>query len=155
MQLRTIAALIALALAPGFAAAAPNLPPAPILKLAGAAMHAASTNDVSGFVGLYTNDAVVVDEIPPFIWHGAGAGVSWWRAVAAFAHTMKMRNLRAVNIRVSEFKESATDAYLVEPMTVTAIADGKPFAEAGTTTYTFHNAGGTWLISSQVWTTKP
>jgi len=155
MLIRTIAASLALGLAPGFAAATPNLPPAPILKLANAAMHAANTNNASGFAGLYTDDAIVVDETPPFVWRGAAAGASWWHAVAAVARKMKMTHLRAINIRIGEFKESPTDAYLVEPMTVSGIANGKPFAEAGTTTFTFHNAGGVWLISTQVWTTKP
>jgi ketosteroid isomerase-like protein len=155
MKPRTTAAFLALALGPSIAAAAPNVPPAPILKLAHAAMHAANTNDAAAFAGLYTSDAVVVDEIPPFIWRGAGAGTSWWHAVAAVAQKLKMTHLRAIDIRIGEFKASATDAYLVTPMTVTAIANGKPFAEPGTTTYTFHNSGGTWLISSQVWTAKP
>jgi uncharacterized protein (TIGR02246 family) len=156
VQLRTIVALVALALlpAPGFAASEPQ-PPAAILKLANAAMHAANTNDATAFAGLYTDDAVVVDEIAPFIWRGPDAGASWWRAVAVVAQKMQMTNLRASNIRVSEFKAAATDAYLVEAMTVTANANGKRFTEPGTTTYTFHNAGGTWLISSQVWTAKP
>ena len=155
MELRRIAVFVALVLVPGVATATPNLPPAPILRLANAAMHAANTNDASAFAGLYTNDAIVVDEIPPFIWRGAAAGSSWWHAVATVAEKMKMTHLRAIDIRVSEFKATATDAYLVEPMTVTAIANGKPFSEPGTTTYTFHNAGGSWLISSQVWTARP
>lgn len=154
MQLRTIAAFFALMLPPSLAAAAPSVPPAPILQLANAAMRAADSNDESRFAGLYTDDAVVVDEIAPFVWRGANAGGSWWHAVALTAKKMKMTHLRAINIRIGEFKQSATDAYLVEPMTVSAIANGKPFAEAGTTTYTFHKAGGSWLISSQVWTTK-
>jgi ketosteroid isomerase-like protein len=154
VQLRTIAALLALALVPALSSAASSVPPAPILQLATAAMHAANTNDASAFAGLYTGDAVVVDEIAPFVWRGAGAGTAWWHAVAATARKMKMTHLRAINIRVGEFRQSATDAYLVQPMTVSGIANGKPFAEAGTTTYTFHNAGGTWLISSQVWTAK-
>jgi ketosteroid isomerase-like protein len=155
VQLRTIAAFAVLALAPGAVAAIPNAPPQPILRLANAAMHAANTNNASGFAGLYTNDAVVVDENPPFVWRGAGAGTAWWHAVAAVARRMNLAYLKAINIRISEFKESATDAYLVQPMTVSGIANGKPFVEAGTTTYTFHNSGGTWLISTQVWTTKP
>lgn len=155
MQLRTVVAFVALTVAPGFATATPSPPPAPILRLAKAAMHAANTNDASAFAGLYTDDAVVVDENPPFIWRGAAAGTSWWHAVANVVQKMKMTHLRAINIRFGEFKETATDAYLVQPMTVTGIVNGKPFAEAGTTTYTFHNAAGTWLISSQVWTTKP
>jgi len=154
VQLRTIAALLALVLAPGFAAATPSAPPAPILRLANAAMDAANSNDESRFAGLYTDDAVVVDEIPPFAWRGANAGGSWWHAVASIAQKMKMTHLRAINIRISEFRQTPTDAYLVEPMTVSAIANGKPFAEAGTTTFTFHEAGGNWLISSQVWTRR-
>lgn len=118
-------------------------------------MHAANTNDASAFAGLYTDDAVVIDETAPFIWRGPGAGTAWWRAVVGVERKLKMRNLRAVDIRVTEFRGSATDAYLVQAMTVTAIANGKPFSEPGTTTYTFHNSGGTWLISSQVWTAKP
>jgi ketosteroid isomerase-like protein len=155
VQLRTIAAFVALALTPGAIAATANVPPAPILRLANAAMQAANSNNAAGFAGLYTNDAIVVDENPPFVWRGAGAGTAWWHAVAAVARRMNLTHLKAINIRISEFKESATDAYLVQPMTVSGIANGKPFAEAGTTTYTFHNAGGTWLISTQVWTTKP
>jgi ketosteroid isomerase-like protein len=155
VQLRTIAAFVALALTPGAIAATTNVPPAPILRLANATMQAANSNNAAGFAGLYTNDAVVVDENPPFVWRGAGAGTAWWNAVAAVARRMNLTHLKAINIRISEFKESASDAYLVQPMTVSGIANGKPFSEAGTTTYTFHNAGGTWLISSQVWTTKP
>ncbi len=150
-----MAAVFAIALVPAAGIANPALPPAPILHLANAAMHAANANDASAFAGLYTNDAVVVDEIPPFVWRGAGAGTSWWHAVAATARKMKLTHLQATNIRIGEFKQSANDAYLVTPMTVTAIANGKPFVEPGTTTYTFHEAGGTWLISSQVWTSKP
>jgi ketosteroid isomerase-like protein len=155
MHLRTIAAFLTLALAPDFAVATANVPPAPILKLVNAAMHAANADDASGFAGLYTNDAVVVDEIPPFLWRGAGAGAVWWHAVDGVAQKSNMTHLKAIDIRIGEFKSSATDAYLITPMTVTAIANGKPFAEAGTTTYTFRKSGGTWLISSQVWTRKP
>jgi ketosteroid isomerase-like protein len=155
VQLRTIAAFVALALVPGAAIAATNVPPPPILRLANAAMRAANTDNAAGFAGLYTDDAVVVDENPPFVWRGAGAGTAWWHAVDAVMRRMSLTHLKAINIRISEFKQSATDAYLVQPMTVSGIANGKPFAEAGTTTYTFHNAGGTWLISTQVWTTKP
>jgi ketosteroid isomerase-like protein len=155
VQLRTIAAFLAVVLAPAPILAAPKLPPAPILKLANAVIHGANTDDASALAGLYTDDAVVVDENPPFVWRGAGAGAAWWHVVDDVTKKIKLTHLQAVNVRISEFKQSATDAYLVQPLTVAGIANRKPFAEAGTMTYTFHNTGGTWLISSQVWTTKP
>jgi ketosteroid isomerase-like protein len=155
MQIRTIAAFLALALAPGLAAAAANPPPAPILKLANAVIRATNTDDASALNGLYADDAVVVDENPPFAWHGRGAGAAWWRVVDAIVRGMKMTHVRAVDVRIGEFRQSATDAYLIQPLTITGTANGKPFAESGTLTYTFHKNGDTWLISSQVWTTKP
>jgi ketosteroid isomerase-like protein len=155
MRLRILVAVLAVGSVPLQAMAAPTPPPAPILKLANAVIHAANTGDASAFAGLYTADAVVVDENPPFTWRGTGAGTAWWHEVDAVSQKLKLTHLRATHVRVSEFKRSATDAYLVEPMIVSGAINGKPFAEPGTMTYTFHIERGTWLISSQVWTTKP
>jgi len=154
MQIRLIAVLLALALAPAVAAAAPA-PPAPILKLATAVISAANADDASAFAGLFTGDAVVVDENPPFVWRGAGAGVAWWHVVREVTQKAKLTHVRAIDVRTTEFKQSPTDAYMIQTMTVSGSAGTKPFAEPGTMTYTFHQAGGTWLISSMVWTTKP
>jgi len=155
MQIRYIAAFLAAVLAPAVAGAAPNVPPAAIVKLTNAVIHAAGTDDASGLAGIFTSDAVVVDENAPFVWRGAGAGVAWWGVVDAVTKKAKLTHLKVVNARVSEFVSTATDAYLIEPMTITGTIADKPFAESGTTTYTFHNAGGKWLISTMVWTTKP
>lgn len=155
MNLRTIAAFVILTFAPALAVAAPKPPPEPILKLANAVITATNTDDAAALAGLFTDDAVVVDENPPFAWRGAGAGVAWWHVVDAVTQKAQMQHVKAVNVRLGEFRQSATDAYLVQALTVTGVAGAKPFAEAGTMTYTFHNAGGRWLISSMVWTTKP
>ena len=155
MQLRTIAAFLVLTLAPALTVAAPSQPPAPILKLVSAFLHATNTDDASALAGLFTDDAVVVDEIPPFVWRGAGAGTAWWNAVHAMMQKASITNLKATSVGLGEFKQSPTDAYLVTAMKITGIADGKPFAESGTQTYTFHNAGGSWLISTATWSTKP
>lgn len=159
MRLRTIVAFLIL-LAPVAAGAAnsagriqPTVPPA-IVKLANAVVRASNADDASALTKLYAEDAVVVDEIPPFVWRGAGAGVAWWQAVDSF--TMKKHErIELVNVRVSEFQRSAIDAYLIQPMTILEFAGDKRSNESGTWTYTFRNSGGTWLISSQVWTTKP
>ena len=154
--IRIAAAFLAVAFVPAVAAAAQNpAPPAPIVKLANAVVHAANTDDASALAGIFTGDAVVVDENPPFAWRGAGAGVAWWHVVEAVTRKAKMTHLKAIDVRRGEFRQSATDAYLVQPMTVTGVVAGKPFAEPGTMTYTFHGSGATWLISTMVWTAKP
>jgi ketosteroid isomerase-like protein len=155
MNVRTIAAFLALALAPALAEAASTQPPAPIMKLVNAVMQGPNADDGSALAGLFTDDAVVVDENPPFVWRGEGAGVAWWHVVDAVTQKAQIAHLKATDVRRGEFKQSATDAYMVEAMTITGTAGGKPFAESGTLTYTFHKAAGSWLISTMVWTTKP
>ena len=154
-QAIVLAAALAFALVPAGVVAAPQPPPAAILKLANAIVHAANTDDASELATIFTADAVMVDENPPFVWRGTGAGVAWLHVVDAVVRKAKLKDFRATNVHVSEFRSSASDAYMVQVLTIVAIANGKPFAESGTMTYTFHDTGGTWLISSAVWTTKP
>ncbi|MBV9699325.1 MAG: hypothetical protein JO078_04290 [Candidatus Eremiobacteraeota bacterium] len=159
MSARTILAFL-VALIPAAATAASPAPPVrpepplPILKLANAVVNASNRDDAPSLSTLYTNDAIVVDEIPPFLWRGAGVGVAWWRAVEAFIRKEHHR-LRLVNVRISDFQRSAQDGYLIQAMTILETGNGPSAGESGTLTYTFHDSGGTWLISSQVWTTKP
>lgn len=155
METRVLVAVLALALVPAGVIAAEQPPPAPILKLANAIVHAANTDDASGLANIYTDDAVVVDENAPFVWRGPGAGVAWWHVVDAVVQKAKLKQFRATNVRMGEFRTSGADAYLVEELTIVGVSAGKPFAESGTMTYTFHNTGGKWLISTAVWTTKP
>ena len=129
-------------------------PPLAISKLANAVVNASNADDAPSLSKLYTNDAIVVDEIPPFAWRGAAAGVAWWRSVEAFLNKEHL-HIKLVDVRVNDFQGSADDGYLIQPMTLLEIGKGGPSSETGTLTYTFHKSGGTWLISSQVWTTKP
>lgn len=154
MPIRILAAVLALAFAPVRALAASG-PPAPIVKLTTAMIRATNANDASALSGLFTHDAVIVDENPPFVWRGAGAAAAWWHVVDAVTQKAKLTHFQAAVNRNGEFRQSATDAYLVQSLTISGLAAGKPFSESGTLTYTFHDAGGTWLISTMVWTTKP
>jgi ketosteroid isomerase-like protein len=138
--------------APALAQGAPN-PPAAIIALENAMLHAANTNDATAYANLYTPNAVVVDENPPYAWSGSGAGMAWWHVVDAVMSKMKLTSLHAVAFPPTEYHQSATDAYMIVPMRISGVAAGKPFNENGTTTYTFHRSGDVWKISSQVWTT--
>jgi ketosteroid isomerase-like protein len=149
-----VAAFLALAIAPVTALAASE-PPAPIVTLTNAMIHATNASDASALSGLFTDDAVIVDENPPFVWRGAGAAVAWWHVVELVTQKAKLTHFQAAVTRNGEFRQSATGAYLVQSLTISGLAAGKPFSESGTLTYTFHHAGGKWLISTMVWTTKP
>lgn len=152
-------ALLALTCVFGSAAAsaAPaSAPPSEILALAQRVIDAANANDDAEFTGLYTADAVVIDESAPFRWTGADAGMKWWqhvqRTLAAGQATLHATLSTPTEYRLDH---EGDDAYLIEPVTVSVTSGGKTRAEHGTQTYTFHKANGTWKISSATWTTTP
>lgn len=130
--------------------------PAEILTLAQRVIDAANANDATKFTGLYTEDAVVIDESAPFRWNGAEAGAKWWqhvqRTLAAGQATLHATVSAPTEYRLDN---EGDDAYLIEPLTVAVTSGGKTRAEHGTQTYTFHKANGAWKISSATWTTTP
>lgn len=146
-------AAFALLAAPALAAPVTQ-PPAAIATLAHAIVGAANANDASKLRGIYTDDAVVIDEDPPFVWRGANAGVMWWRSVAKIIAT-KHATLHAAGLPFTEYRVDGDDAYLIQPMRIEKSAGGHTMVERGMQTYTFHRARGVWKISSAVWTTTP
>ncbi|MBV8490470.1 MAG: nuclear transport factor 2 family protein [Candidatus Eremiobacteraeota bacterium] len=148
---------LALLAAPAHAQTPPPqpTPPPEIAALSAATIAATNADDATKFAGLYTDDAVVVDENPPFAWHGADAGAQWWHVTDAIIAKLHLKNLYATPASPSEFAQSDTDAYMIVPVTLGGSANGKTFTESGTLTYTFHKTPAGWKISSQVWTTKP
>ncbi len=131
-------------------------PPAQIVALARAVVDAANANDPSKLSGLYTDDAVVIDELAPYVWTGANAGAQWWTAVGQILAASKIAALHVTALSVSEYRAAGDVAYVIQPLQITETnADGKTRTELGTQTYTFRNVNGTWKISSATWTTKP
>jgi ketosteroid isomerase-like protein len=156
MKTRLAATLFALAMLPAVASAQTKaIPPQAIVKLANAVVNVGNTNDVSSLSGIFTKDAVVVDENAPFVWRGADAGTTWWNHLVVLMKHAHMGHLHVGSVRVGEYRQSPTDAYLVEAMVITGIESGKPFAESGTMTFTFHKTARRWLISTEIWSTKP
>lgn len=156
MNVRIVTFGLVLALAPLSALAQTKaIPPQAIVKLANVVVNVGNTNDGSSLSGIFTSDAVVVDENAPFVWRGANAGTAWWNGLTVLMKRAHMGHLHVGAVRVGEYRQSPTDAYLVESMLITGTQAGKPFAESGTMTFTFHKTGGRWLISTEVWSTKP
>jgi Domain of unknown function (DUF4440) len=152
---RILPAVMALAMFPTTAAAQAVIPPPSIVKLSEIVIRVANSGDGSALSGAFTPNAVVVDENAPFEWRGSSAGTAWWTLLATRMRRAKLTHLHAGNVRVGEYRQSPTAAYLVEAMTIAGQRAGVPFAKSGTMTYTFSKMDGRWLISTMVWSTKP
>lgn len=151
--MKKLLTLVALALV--VTAATPAQPPPQILSLTQAIVDAANTNNPAPLAGIYTNDAVVIDENPPFVWRGAHAGAQWWSGVQQILER-EHATLNVTTAAPSNFQtdREGDDAYLSQKFAIAVTANGTMNTEHGTQTYTFHKAeDGTWKISRQIWTT--
>ena len=136
--------------------ATPAQPPAPIVALTQSILDAANANNAGKFVGLYTDDAIVVDEDAPFVWRGAHAGETWWHGVQRALASRKATTLHATGASPANFMtdREGDDAYVEQPLTIVVTSGRVSHVEHGTQTYTFHKSDdGVWRISRQVWTT--
>jgi ketosteroid isomerase-like protein len=151
--MKQLLSLFAFALA--VIAATPAQPPAQIVALTQAIVVASNTNNSAGLAGIYTDDAVAIDENPPFVWRGPQAGVQWFGGVQqllAGSHS----SMHAVAAAPLDFQTNpeGDDAYVSQKFAISVTTNGTMNTEHGTQTYTFHKGGdGKWKISRQIWTT--
>jgi ketosteroid isomerase-like protein len=147
--MKQLLSLLAFALA--VVAATPAQPPAQIVALTQAIVDASNSNVAAGLARIYTDDAVVIDENPPFVWHGAHAGVQWFSGVQqllAGSHS----SMHAVAAAPLDFQinPEGDDAYLSQKFAISVTTNGTMNTEHGTQTYTFHKGDdGKWKISRQ------
>ncbi len=153
MKHHVLAAFCAIVVACTAAAGAAQ-PPAAIARIVKTVVGAEIPGSTAALAHLYTSDAVVVDEFPPFIWTGADSGRVWFVALDRVLANLKMHGLKVVAAPASEYLQTGNDAYEIVPLTLDGMEGAKASHETGTLTFTFRRSGSTWKISSQVWTTR-
>jgi ketosteroid isomerase-like protein len=108
--------------------------------------------DASALTGLYTDNAVFVDE-GPIVIYGPTVGYDWLTRVKQEFAERKMTQFKATASKPTISQISANAAYIVVPMELNAvIGTDKHFHESGTFTFTLVQNSDAWKITSQVWT---
>lgn len=125
-----------------------------VIKIINTVINASSSFDVSAVTDLYTPNAVVADEEPPFSWNGPTAGVQWINTVEKTCKDYKLRNFRAKIRDISVYLQTEESIYVVVPVDYTGEIKGDHFDEEGAFTFIFRLVNGHWLIKSQVWVAR-
>lgn len=157
MKLRIYVPLVALALAlltngPA-AAATPPQPTAAMMKPVNALLQALDTQSAAPVRGMFTHDAEIVDEFPPFVWVGANAGEEY---LASFKPAMSQAEMSHITGRINkviEFQAGGNRAYICLATTITAMHGGKPAVERGVWTFVIEQSGAGWIIRTVTWST--
>jgi len=95
-------------------------------------------------------EPTIVDEVPPFLWQGAGAFDNW---LASLASHDSAQGVTEQSMQIGDaVREEVTggDAYVVVPSLYSFKQKGVEMAAQGHMSFALRNAGGGWRITA--WT---
>lgn len=114
-------------------------------------IDASANLDIGAVSDLYTPNALVADEQPPFSWNGPTAGAQWIGSIEKTCKDLKIKKLKGHMGRINVYLQSDESVYVIVPATYTGEAHGDTFEESGAFTFVFRLVNDKWLIKSQVW----
>jgi len=127
-------------------------PPADVMLVVKTAIYALNNFNIESVADLYTPNAVIADDEPPYSWNGPTAGVQWVNAVQKVCKDNKLTKLKGTIQAVSVYQHSAENVYMIVPVTYTGDLPGREsFTAEGGFTFVLRLVNGKWMIKSQVW----
>ena len=108
--------------------------------------------DVAKSIATCAEDASVMDDIPPYEWHGAGACASWAKDYDAFAQKNGMTDANGTIGKPRQIIITGDRAYAVAPATFSFTKDGKQVKTIATATFALKKIATGWRITGWTWT---
>jgi len=131
------------------------LPPGEIMDVVTTVVYSLNTFSIEKVADLYTPNAVIADDDPPYSWNGPTAGIQWVNAVEQVCKDNRLTKLKGTIEPINVFQQKADNVYLVVPVIYTGDLPGKQtFTSKGAFTFVLRLINGRWLIKSQVWMPK-
>ena len=125
-------------------------PPREIQTLIDNHVAAFNSQKVELFLGVFADDAIIIDGIAPYRWLNPNAPANWladvekWREDLAVSHEHLSYEMGFWNLEGSH-------AYAVIAGTLTVTLKGETVVRTGTLAYTFSRRGEAWKIDAQAW----
>jgi hypothetical protein len=138
----------------GLIAAAP-LSPDPQATAAKAVVTAAimkiNANDAVGLRSLFTDNATIIDEVPPFRWSGPDAVAKWLSQSNAFAGTDGLKTFTQSSSDLLGFEKGR--AHFDAAFRVNLSKKGR--VSCGKWVFVLQRIGESWKIREAIWTSLP
>jgi ketosteroid isomerase-like protein len=110
--------------------------------------------DEAKVVATCADDASVIDDIPPFEWHGPGACSRWQKDYDAYAQKEGISDAKGTIGNPRQLMISGDRAYAVVPTTFAFTQNGKPVKVTATATFALHKTAAGWRITAWTWATQ-
>ena len=96
-------------------------------------------------------EALIIDDFPPHVWHGAGATSKWFKAYQAYAEANNMSEAVVTLDKPKHVDVTGADAYVVVPTTFRFKKKTEIVNETGVMTLVLHKAAQGWQITAWSW----
>lgn len=97
-------------------------------------------------------DLVILDEVAPYLWRGAGAFQAWAADLDAEAKKQGITDQKVTLGTVSRSETSGDSAYVVVPAVYNFKKGGVAMRETAQMTFALKKGAGGWLIHGWTWT---
>lgn len=132
-----------------------TVPPADVMDIVAAAVYSLNTFSIEKVADLYTPNAVIADDEPPYSWNGPTAGIQWVNAVEQVCKDNRLTKLKGTIGAINVFQQTTDNVYIVVPVSYSGELPGKThFTSRGAFTFVLRMINGKWLIKSQAWMPK-
>lgn len=122
-----------------------------VVTAVGGLVNALNEADFGTAVGAFTDAAVIIEDIAPYIWRGRDAPSDWLSAMGANAARLNVQSVLMTLDQPTRVEVPEEAAYAVFPGQLNLIAENSNLVTEGMLTFTLQNTGGRWLIDSIVW----
>lgn len=134
---------------------ADTLPPADVMEVISTIVYATDNFNIEAVANLYTPNALVADDEPPYSWNGPTAGVQWVNAIEKACKENSITKLKGTIGAVAVFQQNGDNIYLDVPVSYNGNMPGKRhFSTRGTFNFVLRLINGKWMVKSQVWLAK-
>ena len=110
--------------------------------------------DEAKAVAACADDASVIDDIPPYEWHGPSACSDWQKDYDAYLQKNGMTDASGTIGKPRQLLITGDRAYAVVPSTFAFTKNGKPVKVTATTTFSLHKTAAGWRITGWAWATQ-
>ncbi len=132
-----------------------TLPPAEIMAVITKIIYSTNNFSIDNVANLYTPNAVITDDEPPFSWNGPTAGVQWVNAVEKACKDIGLTKFKATIESIHIFQQNTDNVYIVVPVDYTGfLPQRERYTNKGAFTFVLRLQNNKWVVKSQTWTLK-
>lgn len=125
----------------------------PFMKPVNAVVLAMTDDTAQALAGVYTSDAVIVDDEAPYRWSGSNAAGAWLSALTTHGK-LHYASFKASAHPMQVMRDS-NSAYVVIFGTLRGTGPRTGLHQYAMMTFALRKAGAAWKITNQSWTDLP